>query len=338
MDDMSDYYVNMDELIDAVGKRISDMLGVEATLVTSGCAAALAVGAAACMTGEDIDKIEQLPDTTGMKNEILIQKQLRLRYDRSMSIPGSKIVEVGGIEETRPEQLEDAINEKTAAIHFWAPGNRPGALPLKDVIRIGHAHDVPIIVDAAGEVYPTDLLSKYVKMGADLVAYGAKYFGSVNSSGMLTGRADLVKAAKMNSFIGFESISRDSARAFGRPMKMDRQEVVAVYAALREWLTMNHEDRLAAYDVRVSAMRSDLRGVSGITMADYPANGPMEGLKITVDAQKVGKTGAEVIEELRNGNPSIWVRELDDDSLVVRMTTLKEGGEKVIADRLKEIL
>ncbi len=338
MDESEEYYVDMGELIDRVGENIADMLGVEAALVTPGCAAALSVGAAACITGNDVEKIERVPDVTGMPYEIIIQRQLRVAYDRTMTISGGKLIEIGDPEQTRPEQLEAAIGPHTAAIHYLAPGDRnPGALPLEDVIRIGHAHDIPIIVDAAGQVYPTDLLSRYAKMGADLVAYGAKYFGAVNSSGMLTGRKDLVEVARKHSSIGFES---DGIRSFGRPMKIDRQEVIAVYAALREWLTMNHEDRFAAYEARIATLSADLGGIPNIRMRGYPDDGPFEGLRITIDAEKLGKSAADVVDGLRSGNPSIWVRFTDDDpdSLIVRMGTLKDGGEKVIAERLREIL
>jgi L-seryl-tRNA(Ser) seleniumtransferase len=337
MDSVEDYYVNMGELMDSVGVRISDMLGVESALVTSGCAAALAYAAAACMTGDDSDRIEQIPDTTGMPNEIIIQRQLRIKYDRSMSIPGGKLIEIGDEDGTTAEHLEEAIGPNTAAIHYLAPGDRtPGALPIEQVIEIGHSRDIPIIVDAAGEVYPTEKLSSYVKSGADLVAYGAKYFGAVNSSGILTGRKDLVSIARSHSFIGFED---SSLRSFGRPMKVDRQEVVAVYAALREWITMNHEDRFASYEVRIDAMRNDLPQFEGVTFSDYPQDAPAEALMLTIDPAKAGKSAQDVIDELKAGNPSIWVRELpEDNSLAIRMLTLREGGEKVIAQRLREIL
>ena len=336
MDEAEEYYADMGELMDHVGERIADMLGVEAALVTSGCSAALAVGAAACITGSDRDKMERIPDVTGMPHEFIIQRQLRVKYDRCMTIPGGKLVEVGEIEETRPEHIEAAIGPNTAGIHYLAPGDSPGALPLDEVIRIGHAHDVPIIVDAAGQVYPTENLSRFVKMGADLVAYGAKYFGAVNSSGLLTGRKDLVEAAANHSFIGFEATE---VRSFGRPMKVDRQEVVAVYAAMREWLTMNHEDRFAVYEVRVSTLRAALVDIDGIGLVSFPEKGPAEGLRVRVDADQLGKTASDVIDELRSGRPSIWVREDDEGgSFIVRMPTLKEDGEKVIAERLREIL
>lgn len=336
MDAAEEYYTDMGQLTDRVSERIADMLGVEGALVTSGCAAALAVGAAACMTGSDPEKVEQIPHTADMPHEFIIQRQLRVKYDRCMSIPGGKLVEVGDADETRPEHIEAAIGPKTAAIHYLAPGDRPGALPLEEVIQIGHAHNIPIIVDAAGQVYPTDMLSRYVKMGADLVAYGAKYFGAVNSSGILTGTKELVGAARMNSFIGFEDTP---VRSFSRPMKLDRQEIVAVYVALREWLTMNHEDRFAAYEVRISTLRSHLGGLSNVEISDHPEGGPYDGLRVRIDPDKAGKTAADVVKELQGGNPSIWVRYTEgDDFFVFRMPTLKEGAEHILTDRLKEIL
>ena len=340
-----DYYADMGDLMDKVGEKIADMLEVEAALVTSGCSAALSFAAAACMTGDDLEKIERIPNVSGMPHEFIIQRQLRVPYDRCMTIPGGTLVEVGDVDETRPEHIEAAIGPNTAGIHYLAPGDRlPGALPLEEVIRIGHSHNIPIVVDAAGEVYPTDKLSKYVKMGADLVAYGAKYFGAVNSSGLLTGRKDLIDAARSHSFIGFESAD---SNAFGRPMKIDRQEVVAVYAALREWLSMNHEDRFAGYEVRVADMREELRGVSNIELSDYPEQGPVEGLLVKLDVAKLGKNAEEVVAELKARNPSIWVRAPygrpdyyppGADSFAVRMQTLREGGEQIIAQRLIEIL
>ena len=350
MDAMGEYYVDLGELMDSVAVKISDMLGVERSLVTSGCSAALAVGAAACMTGDDAEQIKQIPDVTGMPHEFIIQKQLRSRYDRCMSIPGGKLVEIGNERETTVEDLEAAIGPNTAGVHYLAPGPQPGALSgalsIEEVIRIAHSRDVPVIVDAAGQVYPTDLLSKYVKMGADLVAYGAKYFGAVNSSGILTGRADLVDISRKHSFIGFESSGSDS---FGRPMKVDRQEVVGVYAALREWLTTNHEDRFETYEKRIAALKTDLEAIPHIELSRHsnPPGTPAEGLLVHLDSQVLGKTAIEVVNELREGNPSIWVRSPNarpDDysdgqnSFVIRMPTLKEGGEKVIAQRLKEIL
>ena len=342
MDRSEEYYVHMDELMDRVGERIAEMLGVEAVMVTNGAAAALTMAAAACMTGTDVAKVEQIPDVTGMPHEFIIQRQLRLRYDRCMEIPGGKLIVVGEEDGTRPEHIEAAIGPNTAAIHCLpSVERRPGALPLETVISIGKANDIPIIVDSAGSVYPTENLSKYVKMGADLAAYGAKYFGSVQSSGLLTGRKDLIEAARVNSYQYFESslVAGNPVKSFGRPMKMDRQDVVAVYAALREWLTMNHEDRFASYEARISQVRDALRDVPYIQLVDHHEQGPPTGVSVKVDTAKTGKTPSDVVEELRDGNPSVWVGLSEDgSSFSIRVPLLPEGQERVIAERLWEVL
>ena len=154
-----------------------------------------------------------------------------------------------------------------------------------------------------------------------------------------------MESARSHSFIGFEATQ---ASSFGRPMKVDRQEVVAVYAALREWLTTDHESRFASYAARISELRSALEGIPHIQLADDPQQGPPEGLAVNLDAEKLGKTAAQVSAELRAGNPSIWVRSPSRDDpdyyppgqeyFVVRMPTLKTGGEQVIAQRLRQIL
>ncbi len=339
MAEMDDYYVDMSELIDAASEKVAELLGVEAALITSGASAALAVGAAGIMTGTDEDKIDRIPDTTGMRNEFLIQRQLRVKYDRCITAAGASLVEIGDADETRPEHLEDAIGPNTAAVHYFAPGNRPDCLPVERVIDIAHSKGLAVIVDAAGQVYPTENMTKYVNMGADLVAYGAKYFGAVNASGILTGKTKYVEAARMNSFINFESTR---ARNFARTMKLDRQSVVAVYAALRRWLTMNHEDRFAVYEVQLNNLRSGLAGIPGITLE--PADdGPTDGVVVYIDPDETGKTADQVREEMKNGNPSVWTHSSEElggrpGGFVMRVRTLKPGQEDLVAERLREIL
>ena len=338
MDESEEYYVDMGELMDAAGDRIAEMLGVEAALVTNGGAAALTVAAAGCMTGTDVEKVDRLPDVTGMRHEFIIQRQLRLRYDRCMTIPGGRLIEVGEVAGTRPEHIEAAIGPNTAAIHCVpAADTTAGALPLAEVVRIGHANGIPVIVDASSYVYPTEDMSRFVGMGADLVSYGGKYFGSVNSSGILTGGKEHVAGARLNSFIRFEALS-DGTLALGRPMKMDRQDVVAVYAALREWLAMDHGARFAAYRARFRDLAAALSDVPHVEPAG-PEGEPPLGLWFRVDAEAAGKTGSEVASELREGNPGVWVVEGEDgDRFSIRVPWLRDGNEHAIASRLKEIL
>ena len=149
---------------------------------------------------------------------------------------------------------------------------RPGTLPLAEVIAIAHAKGIPVLVDAAGRVYPLDKFRSYARDGADLVAFGAKYLGALNASGILCGRKDLVDAAAMHGFMGFETVSL--GKSFGRPLKLDRQTIVAVVTALQEWLETDHAARLASYERRLKAMAAEIDGAPGVTMSMVEGDGP----------------------------------------------------------------
>ena len=340
--DEADEYVDMGELSNILGERIAEILSVPAVLVTSGCSAALATAAAACITKDNIELIERIPDTNGLPNEILIQRNLRTRYDRNISISGAKLIEIGDESGCTPDQLERSIGERTVAVHYLAPGNKEGILPIEEVVRISHRKDIPVIVDAAGEVYPTSLLSKYVNMGCDLVAYGAKYFGAVNSSGILTGRKDLVFAARQNSFIGFES---DGISSFGRPMKIDRQEMISVYVALNEWLSTNHEKRIDSYRIRADSIANEIGKLRGVNYSYSQEKGYIEGLSMELDPTIFKISPEQISDQLKSGNPSIWIRmggpdnkQVNEHSIAVRVSTLSEGDELLIAHKIKQIL
>ena len=329
------YFVDMEELLKRTGEIISGMMGAEAALVTPGCAAAIALGAAACMSGSDPEKIERLPDTTGIKNEIIIQKRQRYHYDRCLTIFGAKLVEVGDGGGTTTGQLEAAITDKTAAIHYLAVWATENIVPLAEVIRIGKGHRVPVIVDAASMVYPLDYLRRYAEMGADLVCYGAKYFGACNSTGILCGRKELVDAAFLHSFIGYEA---HPYRSLGRPLKLDRQEIIAVVVALREWLSMDHEARVAEHQRKTNVIQQALEGVPHITIT--PISDPRtlgNGLWIKLDEGALGKTATQITEALQYGNPSIWVRG-SGNGFAVTVPNLVDGDEEVVAKRLRELL
>jgi L-seryl-tRNA(Ser) seleniumtransferase len=332
MEEANRYYVDMEELLDASGRVIAELLGCEAAYVTSGCCAALALGTAACMAGSDPEKIERLPDVSEMRHKVIVQKGLRFKYDRCVTVPGAKLVEVGDASGTTLEQVEAAIGNRTAAILYRAPGGGPGVVPLEDILRVGKKHQIPIIVDAAAQVYPVEILGKYTAMGVDLVGYGAKYFGAPNSTGVLCGRKALIEKAALHSFIGFEATPH---RAFGRPMKLDRQEIIAVVVALREWMTMDHQIRFEGYARRVSTLQEKLKGIPNIELA--PHGSPVTGLRIALDEKALGKITIEIVHALRDGNPSIWV-DARQGVITISAVTIVDGDELVIADRLERLL
>ena len=334
------YFVDMRELLESSGRIIAQMLECEAAYVTSGAAGALALAAAACLTGDDPAKMERLPDVTGMRHEILIQKDLRVRYDRAVTVPGAKLVEVGDEAGTTPQQLEAAIGPRTAAVHYYATSypnlsDRPGTLMLDQVVAVARAHAVPVIVDAAGQTYPLDSLKKYAQMGADLVCYAGKYFDAPHSTGVLTGRKDLVEIAAMQGFIGFET---SGYRTFGRPMKLDRQEIVAVVVALREWFAMNHEERFLGYARRAERITAVLRGIPGIAVTPVPIGPPVmrSGLQIALEPGS-GKTGPQIAAALREGTPSIAIN-AQPDTLTVSVAFFEDGEEEIVAERLRDAL
>jgi L-seryl-tRNA(Ser) seleniumtransferase len=338
MEDANRYFVEMRDLLATSGKLIAGMLDCEAAYVTSGAAGALALSAAACMTGTDFEKIERLPDTTGMRDEVLVQRLLRTKYDRCVTISGARLVPVGDENGTTADQLRDAIGPRTAAVHYLAPGGQPGVLPIEQVIEIAHAAGVPVIVDAAGQTYPLDNLKKYTRMGADLVCYAAKYFDAPHSTGMVLGRADLIEAASLNSFIGFETSGHLS---FGRAMKVDRQEIVGLVVALREWLAMNHEERFLRYGERVDHIMAAIRDVQGIdayriSERETPPPVVREGVRINLQPS-FRRSAAEVAADLKNGSPSIWVG-YGDSSLSVSVAFFEDDEAEVVARRLREAL
>lgn len=342
MEDANRYYVDMQELLQKSGRVIAESVGAEAALVTAGCSSAMLLGVAACMAGKDPEKAEQLPNPRGMKDEIIIQRGQRYKYERALTAAGAKLVEVGDASGTRPVDIEAAITEQTLLIHFVAnTGSEPGVVPFEEVLRIGKRHNVPVMVDAAGQVYPLEKLRRYPEMGADLVAHSSKYFGGPNSAGFLAGRQDLIEAATLHSFIGFEY---GPPRTIGRAMKLDRQEIVAVVVALREWLEMDHEARFALYADRAERLQQALVGIPQIETA--PAGEPVTGVRIKFDPQRVGKTVTEIADALRTGSPSIWfhwnlsmyVERQEANSMVFSVATIEDGDEPAIAERLRAVL
>lgn len=329
----NDTYVEMSELLARSGEYIANLLGVEAAYVTSGCSAALAFSAAACMTGRDLDKIAQLPDTAGMKNEIVIQKAQRYSYDRSYTVPGARLVEAGDEDGCTSEQLRDAIGPNTAAVAYFIRAVEPCAVvTLEEAVEIAHDAGVPLIADAAAQIYPLDYLLRNAQ-SADLVCFGAKYMGAPQSTGFLCGRKELVDAASDQGFIAFQE---NGGLSFGRPMKLDKQEVVAVVIAVERWLKMNHEDRLLLYEERLDTARQILAGTPGLHLEIE--NVPQyygSSLIVTVDPDVVGKTAQDIADELDGGNPRIWVMMADERAFEFNAHALNEGEEVIVAERIR---
>ena len=336
MEEASHGYVEMADLTAKAGDYIAGLLGTEAAYPTSGCAAAMTLSSAVVMTGNDVEKLGRLPDTTGMKNEILIQRAQRYAADPCFTFAGAKLVEVGNT----AAEIEAAIGESTAAIAYVEhPEYNEGALSLDETTALARGAGVPVIVDAAAQIYPIDYFRRTAQ-AAELVCFSSKYYGGPNSGGFVTGKRELIDAI---AALGFQTMlpyshgRYETGYAFGRGMKMDRQEIAAVLVAIDHWFTMNHEDRLQEYDRKMAVVQGHLDGVAGVRAHPEPYEAYIAvRLHVTVDPMS-GKTARQVADDLDAGNPRIRVGVEGDDVIVVPHT-LNAGEETTVGERLRAVI
>jgi L-seryl-tRNA(Ser) seleniumtransferase len=353
MNEANTSYVYMWDLIKKSGQYIANKINAPAAWITSGAFNALVLAAATCMVGKDPEAMRKLPHTEGIKNEFIIQRNARLYvYDRSMEVAGGKFVFVGDEKwGCSPEQLEAAITEKTAGIHYAYPSSEnPFICPLEKVIEIGKRNGVPVIVDAAGITYPKDAQAKFMEIGCDLVAVGGKYVGGPNSTGYIYGRKDLIEAIALHSFIGAEAGPKEQGgfyRSIGRGYKLDRQEIIGLLVAFDEWMEMDHDQMIfqpAWEKVKyIEKGIKDLPGLKNSRIEYYPKSGEgsayhVIGLKITLNDLGITETNA-LIKRMREGDPEIWVRNRgNSNDFTINTINLQPNDEKIIVERFKELL
>src|ERR671936_418675 len=248
----SKHYVMLDELHDRVGERIATLLRCEAAMVTSGAASALTLGTAAVLTGTDRQKIVDLPNLAAMKSDVIIQKSHRFGYDHAVRNCGVRLVEV----ETA-DDLERAVSDKTAMMLFYNNNNKEGRIQDEEFAALGKKHAVPTLNDAAADVPPVENLWKYTTMGFDLVAFsGGKGLRGPQSAGLLLGRKDLIAAARLNA--------PPNGNSVGRGMKVNKEEMVGMLAALELYLAKDHAAERREFDARAETIRSAVASLSGV--------------------------------------------------------------------------
>jgi L-seryl-tRNA(Ser) seleniumtransferase len=325
MTEANRYFADIPHLLEQSGAAIAKLVGAESARVTPGAAAGIALGTAACLTRGDRERIERLPGG----GRVLVQRPHRYKYDRCVRMVGAELVEV--------DDLEVALEGDVAAVFFPAHlDGLAGTTPLARACELAHAHGVPVLVDAAYLIEPPERMRELVASGADLVSFSAKYFGGPNAGGFVCGRRELVAAVAAVDFIRFEA---GEHHRWGRPFKLDRQTIVAVYVALRDWFAAGAEARLADYARKVELLRARLAGRPGLdltpmcfTMEETLAPEPVNCLHIRIDAQS-GTTAADVDRELQAGDPSVLAHVVDD-ALVVVVDSVSDEDDELLADRL----
>ncbi|MBI3684394.1 MAG: PLP-dependent transferase [Acidobacteria bacterium] len=326
MEYASKVYVPLIALQDAVGKRIAQMLSAEAAMVTSGAAGALLAGAAGCITGTDQEKILRLPDTTGMKNEVLIQKSHRYGYDHAVRACGVRMVEV----ETG-EDLERAVNPRTAMMLFFNDADPRGKIKIQEFVDFGKKHRIPTFNDAAADTPPVENLTKYIQMGFDLVTFsGGKGIRGPQSAGLLFGRKDLIEAARLNTSPYSDSV--------GRGCKVNKEEILGMLVALELFMKRDHAADMREYERRVKVIADSARSVSGVTtdVIVPPIANHVPHLHIKWDQSKI--TVAEVVKRLKEGEPAIEVVPSSKEDLVVNPWVAQPGEAEIVAKRIRQIL
>jgi L-seryl-tRNA(Ser) seleniumtransferase len=323
----SKHYVMLDELHDRVGERIATLVRAEAAMVTCGAASALTVGTAGVLTGTDRQKISDVPNLASMKSEVIIQKAHRFGYDRALRNCGIRFVEV----ETR-EDLERAVTEQTAMMLFYNNNNKEGRIQDQEFAELGKKHGIPTMNDAAADVPPLENLWKYTAMGFDLVAFsGGKGLRGPQSAGLLLGKKPLIAAARMNA--------SPNGNAIGRGMKVNKEEMLGMLAALESFISKDHAKEGLEYDKRAEEVRRSAASVPGVKAEIFVPDvaNHVPHVRVTWDAASKPLKAASVVKAMQDGEPSIAIRS-EGESLVIGVWMMRPGEDKIVARRLRQEL
>jgi len=326
-------FVSIEELNRKVGEYIARITGAEAGMVTSGAASGVVLSMAACMTGTDIRKIRQLPNSAGMKDELIVQKIHVGSYCRMYTFTGAKLIEVGNINDCLVDELEGAITENTAAINYLlGPRISRSGLSLKKVVDIAHKHNIPVIVDAAAMLPPKTNLRRYIDEGADLVTIsGGKMIHGPQGAGLLFGRRDLIDAAFANA---------SPNHAIGRPHKVSREEIVGLYVALKLFMESDEAAMFLRYREKLNVVYKYLADIEALNLEVIhdQINYNVPVLAIRFNENWKGPNPADLPKVLLQGSPRIFMQYFKElDHLVVNSVSLQEGEAELVGQMLKNL-
>jgi L-seryl-tRNA(Ser) seleniumtransferase len=354
--------VYIEELQAKASEVIAEITGAESGLVTTGAAAGLALATASCITGLDIVKMEKLPDTSGMKDEVIIPKHHRNAYDHQIRLPGAKLVEAGlhekalgpGFRTVETWEVEGAITDKTAAIAYFA---KPNMTPdLSQVIKIANEHEIPLIIDAAAELPPASNLQRFIALGASAVTFsGGKAIRGPQSSGILCGKKDLIMGAalqqlEMGSYYEtwnppknlidkskLKGLPRDG---IGRGFKAGKEEIVGLITALRIFASKDHEQESRMFESMTKEIADRLGSVPGICAKNLSVTEtrpiPLTEVKF-LNAKDVGEL-LRIEMKIRSKNPPVYLSTSRVEEMVLQVNpfNLQDDDIDIIVQRIRE--
>ena len=325
-------FVLLNDVLDKVGEKIAELCHAEAATVTAGCWSALVQGLAGVMTGMDRKKVMQLPNVDGMKYEVILQKSHANGYHQALTNTGAKLILVETLEE-----VEAAINEKTAMLWFLNRELHKGKVNYEQWLALGKKHNIPTMIDIASDAHPVDNLWKFNDMGFDLVAIsGGKAMRGPQSAGILMGKKDLIAAARL---------SAPPNSGICRGHKVNKEEILAMYVALERHIKLDHEKEWKMWEASMAVIVNSIKGINGVEtevfIPEIANNTPT--LHLSWDSNKIKMTGKHLKERLWNGNPGIEVMGGGTmggkkDGIELSVWQLKPGQEKIVAGRVKEEL
>ena len=328
MDQASRGFVNMDELMDGVGKRLAELSGAEWGIVTAGCAAAITHCTAAAVAGGNPERMQRMPNLSGLKNEVVVPAYSHNVYDHAVRMTGAKLAIV-----RERSELEAAFNERTAMVYILAGPQDAGPLGTQVVCEVARKRKVPVLVDAAAEIL-TLKPNVHLQRGANAVAYsGGKCIRGPQAAGLLFGDKNWLQSAWINSA---------PHHAFGRSLKCGKEEIMGMLAAVEAWVKRDHKAEWAQWEAWLATIATSVKRVNGVSTevrqpsADLSNRTPE--LRVTWDAAKIGISGNDVAKVLLDTEPRIVVANSGTGSLGIVPYQMSPGDEKVIADRLYAVL
>jgi uncharacterized pyridoxal phosphate-dependent enzyme len=322
------HFVRIADLEVAAGKKIAELLKLPegyTAIVTSGAAAAMQSGLAGILTGDNEQFIHQIPDLTGMKSEVIIQKSHRNPFDHQLRTTGIKLVVI----ETRDE-LSKAVNERTAMMHFSNFANATGQIKVEDWVKLAKEYKIPCFLDAAADTPPVSHLWDYANMGYDLIAFsGGKALRGPQCAGLLIGKKDLVANALLNNSPHEDTI--------GRSQKVGKEEIVGIVKALELYLNEDHDALWKEWQDRLNVISKEITRVPGVTTSFFVPEvaNHVPHMAITWDAARFALTPAAVSQLLKDSKPSIAMSPGEErPGLAMNSFMLQEGEHRIVAERL----
>lgn len=360
MREAAESFVPIDALQARAGEIIAEVTGAESGYVVTGAAAGLSLGVAACVAGLDVGAMDRLPDTTGLKNEVVVQRGHRNAYDHAIRAAGVRMVEVGylgypGAGGTYAWQIAEAITERTAAIACPIL-NTPGTVSLPEVAEVARTYGVPVIVDAAAELPPRSNLRRFIAEGADLVVFsGGKSIAGPQASGVLAGRADLIASVALQhqdmdvrsaTWSQRDRLASGELRGiphqgFGRSMKVGREEIVGLLVALRRFAAGSDAAELERMQGLLDPIQAALDGLPGIAVTRVLSpSKPVPALRIELIGAHAGARAYAVVNALLDGEPSIAIdqSQAEHGRLSVSPQGITDAEAAQVARRLQETL